>query len=352
MKTWKKLITGLAILFVMAGFGGFWVGEAAGSSEIKPMPLSLSSWTGAREPALDAWKQMSRDLEEATGGKVKVKIYYSQALGKAKEHYELALKGVADIAYINVGFTPGRFPITDLVAFSQAPSAEIMTYGLVKLVEKGYLNKDYEKVKLLYIWTGTPNQILWRKGSDPGKTLSGLRSKQLRVPSTAAADLLRALGANPVAIPMPEVYTAMERGVINGTITAFASLDVFKLSYVCNEISRLNSLTYAFCLVMNKAKWEKLPDVAKAVFEKNARNYSLMAAAGHDRADKAAIERNKPKIYDFSPQELKKIKELIGPSLKQYIRKYEALGFQAKEAAALYYETLKTKYGVEPFILQ
>ena len=49
---------------------------------------------------------------------------------------------------------------------------------------------------------------------------------------------------------------------------------------------------------------------------------------------------------------VEKIKELIAPSLKQYIRKYEALGFPAKEAAALYYETLKTKYGVEPFILQ
>ncbi len=59
-------------------------------------------------PAAEAW---AADIEKASGGTIKMKIFPSQQLGKAFDHYNMARDGIADVAYANPGYEPGRFPI-------------------------------------------------------------------------------------------------------------------------------------------------------------------------------------------------------------------------------------------------
>ena len=325
--------------------------KSVGASPEAPMVLSLSSWGTDKEPAIPSWLQMDKDLQEATKGRVKLKIYHAETLGKAKEHYEIALKGIADIAYLNISFTPGRFPITDLVTFSYAPSAVAMTEGLIELQKKGYLNKEYQNVKLLQVFTGGPLAFLWRKGCKAETSLDGLKGKKIRIPGMAARDLLTAVGAAPVSIPMPEVYTALERGVMDAVFSTTEVYDTFRIAHVSNEITKANIFTFAFCILMNKNSWEKLPKEAKDVLDKNSRKYALMAAGQHDHDDKTAIENNKPKVYNLPASDTKRIKEIMAPSVKAYIEKYEAAGYPMKKAAKDYYMFMKQKYGEEPFIL-
>jgi len=338
----------LSVVFLLTsplGLSGVYAGSGG-------MTISLSSWASDRDPADKAWKQMAKDLEEATKGKVRLKIYYSQALGKAKEHYELALKGIADIGYMNVGFTPGRFPITDLASFAQAPTADAITDGMMALMKEGYMQREHEKVRLLYVFSGGPNQILWRKGVKAAKTLSDLKGKKIRVPTTAGADLMRSLGANPVAIPMPEVYTAMERGVIDGTFTTVETYIVFRLADVSDQITKMNSLAFTFNMFMNKSAWNKLPDEAKEVLNKNAYKYAMTSAGWHDKYDKMAVKKYNPAIFDLTPKELKKVKEIISENLAKYIKKYDAAGLPAGKAAQFYNQFLEKKDGIQPFILK
>ena len=325
--------------------------QSVGAAPEAPMVLSFSSWGTDKEPAIPAWLEMGKDLEEATKGKVKLKIYHAETLGKAKEHYEIALKGIADMAYLNISFTPGRFPITDLVTFSSAPSAEAMTEGLMMLMKKGYLNKEYENVKLLYVFTGGPLHLMWRKGTKPATSFAELKGKKIRIPGMAGRDLLTAVGATPVGIPMPDVYTALERGVVDAVFSTVEILDTFRLSHVSNEITRMNILTFSFATLMNKNTWEKLPKEAKDVLERNSGKYARMASSQHDRDDVKAIENNKPKIYNLPASDTKRFKEILAPSVKAYIEKYEAAGYPMKKAAKDYYMFMKQKYGEEPFIL-
>ena len=340
--------------FIMLGFmctlffAGLQLAEAASEA---PLVLSFSSWGTEKDPALPAWVQMGKDLEQATQGKVKLKIYHAETLGKAKEHYELALQGIADIAYLNVSFTPGRFPVTDLITFSYAPSGEAMAEGLIELTKKGYLNKEYANVKLLYAYPGTPNHLLWRKGTKPATSLAEFKGKKIRIPGTAARDLITTVGATPLSIPMPEVYSALERGVIDGAFTSIVTLDVFRLAHVCNDITKVNSLTFAFSILMNKNTWVKLPKEAKDVLERNGTTYALMASRGHDRDDAKAIDKNKPKFYQLPTSDIKRLKDIVASSLKAYIEKYEAAGYPMKKAAKDYHTFMKQKYGEEPFIL-
>lgn len=318
----------------------------------KVITLTLSSWDTEKGTGVPAWKEMAKDIEAATNGKVKIKMYHAQALGKAKEHFDMAVAGTADITFLNVGFTPGRFPITDLTGFAHAPNSEMLSSGLMTLMEKGYLDKEYSKVKLLYVWTTPPSAFIWSKSAKAAQNLEGLKGKKIRVATSGAASALKSLGANPVAIPMPEVYTSLERGVIDCTFTTNAVLEVFGLHQICDKVTIADGPGMAFALVMNKKAWEKLPDAAKEVLEKNKRKYSSMAARQGDITDQTGLKKFNIQVSQLSKEEKDTIKKYSAQELYKYLNKVEDRGFPAKIAAKTYWESVKNEYGIEPFFLQ
>ncbi|HEY8289371.1 MAG TPA: hypothetical protein VIG49_08895, partial [Acetobacteraceae bacterium] len=100
---------GLAAAGLLALLAGGAPGTAA--AQDKPVQLKLSSWVPPAHPlnpALIAW---AADIEKETGGTVKSTLFPSEQLGKAFDHYDMARDGIADFAYVNPGYQPGRFPI-------------------------------------------------------------------------------------------------------------------------------------------------------------------------------------------------------------------------------------------------
>lgn len=344
LRLWQIAVCALAFLF---GLGGGHIGSANAA----PTTLTLSSWDNENGSSVPAWKQMIKDLEELTKGQVTIKVFYSQALGKAKEHYEMAAKGIADICFINTGFTPGRFPINELPAFSAAPSGVMNGKGLLEVMKAGYLEKEYAGVKLLHVYGSSPSHFLWKKGVKGATNLEELKGKKIRVPTTGAANLMKALGASPVAMPMPEVYTSLERGVIDGTFTSINVFDVFNLAQVCDQITMADGPAFGFSLVMNQKTWEALSPEVKGFFEKSLPKYVEMVGRTFDEQDEVSIKRHNPKIYSLSASEKKILQEKSSDELKGYIRKYEELGFPAMKAAELFHKTIKEQYKVEVFNL-
>ena len=77
----------------------------------KPVALKLSSWVPAQHPlnpALIAW---AADITKASNGTITATLFPSEQLGKAFDHYDMAKDGIADFAYVNPGYQPGRFPV-------------------------------------------------------------------------------------------------------------------------------------------------------------------------------------------------------------------------------------------------
>src|ERR1700736_4841476 len=87
------------------------LGLSPAGAQDKQFQLKFSSWVPPAHPlnpALIAWGQ---DIEKATGGPVKSALFPSEQLGKAFDHYDMTRDGIADFAYINPGYQPGRFPV-------------------------------------------------------------------------------------------------------------------------------------------------------------------------------------------------------------------------------------------------
>ncbi len=77
----------------------------------KTVELKLSHWVPPTHPLQKAMEEWGQSVEKASGGTIKFKIFPSQQLGKAFDHYDMARDGIADVTHVNPGYQPGRFPI-------------------------------------------------------------------------------------------------------------------------------------------------------------------------------------------------------------------------------------------------
>ena len=77
----------------------------------KTVQLKLSSWVPPAHPLNPALQAWAADIDKASGGTIKSTLFPSEQLGKAMDHYDMARDGIADFAYVNPGYQPGRFPI-------------------------------------------------------------------------------------------------------------------------------------------------------------------------------------------------------------------------------------------------
>jgi len=122
MKRWVVL----AIFPVFLMSVSYMWGAAFAASE-KPIELKFSHFLPIMHTThAQIYAPFAKEIEERTKGRVKITIYPSEALGKAKDHYDMASQGLCDIAVFLPVYTPGRFPLTTVMDLPlQIPSARV-----------------------------------------------------------------------------------------------------------------------------------------------------------------------------------------------------------------------------------
>ena len=83
----------------------------AAAAQDKTFELKIAHWVPPSHPLQKALEDWGSSVEKASNGTIKYKVYPSQQLGKAFDHYDMARDGIADLTYVNPGYQPGRFPI-------------------------------------------------------------------------------------------------------------------------------------------------------------------------------------------------------------------------------------------------
>ena len=83
---------------------------APARAQDKTVELKLSHWVPPTHPLQKAMEEWGASIEKASGGTIKSKVFPSQQLGKAFDHYDMARDGIADLTYVNPGYQPGPLP--------------------------------------------------------------------------------------------------------------------------------------------------------------------------------------------------------------------------------------------------
>ena len=276
-------ISGLSAVAILVGSFTFSASHAA------DFEFNLQSFLPAQAtiPAkiIDPWADK---IEEASGGKIKINRFPSMQLGgKPPQLIDQVIDGVIDMTWNVVGYTPGRFPSTEvfelpfLVNDAVPASAAFWT-----MLDEDIAAREFAQVKVLGGWVHGPGVIHSNKEVNTPADFNGMK---IRGASRQVNALLKQLGATPVGMPVPAVPEALSKGVIDGTTIPWEvtrALKVPELVENHTEFTGPMMYTVTFVLVMNKDKYNALPDDLKKVVDENSgMSFSTFAGEVQQGAD-------------------------------------------------------------------
>lgn len=234
---------------------------------------------------LDDW---AAEVAEATDGTVNIEIIPGGGLGPAPAMYENTVAGAQDLGWALHGYTAGRFPIMQIVempfAFDSATQATETLWDLYE--EFPEFQEEYADVKVLAQWTHDTGD-LWTAGTQV-TTADDMGGLTLRAPGPLQQQLITELGGAPVAMPAPEIFDSIERGVIDGVMISNSGVDSFSLYDVLDFGVDCDCYVAAMFLTMNQSSWDALsPAQQEAIDGLSGRDLSLRAAGAYDEDSEA-----------------------------------------------------------------
>lgn len=282
-------------------------------------------------------KPWGEKLKTESGGKLVIEHFDAMALGgRPPALIDQAIDGVADITMTVVGYTPGRFPRTEvfeLPFMMRDPVATALAFQ--QLVDEDFQSNEYKDLKVLGAWVHGPGVVHTKTGVSK---LEDMQGKKLRGPTRVINDMLKELGATPVGMPLPAVPEALSKGVIEGTVIPWEVSPAIKLAELAGKHTEFSGeealYTATIVLVMNKAKYESLPDDIKAVLDANSgaalSRFAATEMAAADAPGRAIAEKNGNDITVLDANEVARWKAAAQPVIARWVEEMKSKGIDGQ----------------------
>jgi len=282
---------------------------------------------------VDPWL---KQLEEATGGKVKIQAYHGETLAKATDLWNATKTGIADIGWISHGYYPNLTPLSDVISLPALPftTAEKGSEVMWKLYEQfPEIQNEFKDVKVLLFYTSEPYTLITR--NKPVKSIEDLKGLKIRMVGGPPTEMIKALGGAPLFVSMADAYISLSKGVMDGMGTPWEAIQTFRFYEVVNHYTQVPFPAAYFSIVMNKDTWNSLPaDIQSAITSVSGLGGSKFWGRNFfDNAKPVALEKikasgNADHIYSLSPEERERWLEIGGqPVWSEWTRRMEGMGF-------------------------
>lgn len=273
------------------------------------------------------------EIEKRTNGEVKFQHFAGGQLLKADKVFDGVVQGIADVGFSNLAYTRGRFPEMEMCDLPLGmPSAWVSSHVAQRYYEK-YQPKEFDKAKPMFFSACGPNLIATTNKAV--HTLDDLKGQTLRA-TGRIADTANTLGATARPMGIGETYEAVNKNVISGVMLPVETMKGFRLGEIlkyCTANWQVGNV-YTFYAVMNKKKWNKLPDNIKKIFEEVNSEFVEKMAQGWNNIDLAGVEFFKSKggeMIQLDDTEVDKWNKAVAPVLDTYTKEMVKAGYSADD---------------------
>jgi TRAP-type transport system periplasmic protein len=331
----------IAVLVSLIFMMSFFVGLSHAAEKV--VTLEFASFFPPTDKLSMALGAFGKDIETKTNGRVKVNFHPGGTMVPPHQTFDGVLKEIVDIGETSFAITPGRFPMMEALDLPTEANNSIVMTKLANEFYKKFKPKELDAVKVLFL-TAPSQQYLHTK--KPVRKLEDLKGMKIRCAGGAVVNLVKALGAVPVVMPASDVYDALKKGVMEGTIVPWAAVGQFKF-YEVVDYTTMNlrtSVSSVGMIVMNKAKWNSLPPDVQKTIDALSEEYAQKMAVIWDEKDAESIKAAnayKHQIITLNAAEEERWVKAAAPIYDDYVKDKTAKGLPAAEALAFIKDWVK-----------
>ncbi|MAY65503.1 MAG: ABC transporter substrate-binding protein [Rhodospirillaceae bacterium] len=206
-------------------------------------------------------KLFAEKVDEYSNGTLRIDVYPGAQLVSSKDEIRAAIRGQVDIV---APLTSYYVPLDDRWEIFNQPGLFNSFEHSIKVFEGEIgqtLLKDLDqfKVRGIGLWNDGPGYIY--TSGEPVVKPEDMAGRKVRVtPSAPLEEGVRVVGASPVSIQAPDVYLALQQGLVNGAITTVTLAASARWYEVLTGMTRVLQQHGGYAVVINQARWDKLSE--------------------------------------------------------------------------------------------
>src|SRR5688572_27838503 len=303
----------------------------AALAQDKTIELKLSHWVPPSHPLQKALEDWGSSIEKASGGTIKYKIFPSQQLGKAFDHYDMARDGIADVTYVSPGYQPGRFPIIDA---GNLPFVMSNAKGGSQALDAWYRKYAGTEMKDVKFCLGFVHDY----GSFHSRTKKvmvpdDVKGMKIRPAHATIATLVTQLGGTNVQSSAPEVRDIIDKGVADAVTFPWGSIPLFGIDKVTKYHMNAPLYVTSFAWVMNKTVYQNMSAAQrKAVDDHCTNEWALRVAAPWADFERGGISKLQAdtasgrEVYTITDAQLNEWRKASEPVVKVWAEAVRKVG--------------------------
>jgi tripartite ATP-independent transporter DctP family solute receptor len=298
-------------------------GGTSASAQVQERKFRMAITT-TKESYLGVGSQAFADaVQRRSGGKMAIQLFTDSTLGGDIQVISSVRGGTVDATALSAGLLVGlvkEFGLFDLPFLFQSdkeanaviagPFGRRLTSLLAEkdLVALGYWGVDFRNL--------TNNRRPVTRLED----VKGLKVRVLQSP--VFIDTWTALGATAVPMPFPELYTALEQGVVEGQENPYAAIASAKLEEVQKFLTLTRHVYFVGTAVFSRRVWLKLSDDERRILQEAA---DEAVPKWHEAAARESVVlesrlKDKMKFNEISAQELARFRAAARPVVDKYVK--------------------------------
>jgi tripartite ATP-independent transporter DctP family solute receptor len=255
-----------------------------------------------------------KEVEALTAGRLGVDTFPAMQLGGAGENVSNVRQGTLLMTWVGMAFLSRTVPELEAISLPfQFPTREVafkVVDGAIgelldqRMAEKGFLSLGYMELGFRHVTTG----------NRPIRTVDDLRGLKIRMqPNETHLATFRAIGANPVAMDIRELYSALQQGVVDGQENPYAIILASRYFEVQRYLTNTGHFFDFISIVAHRRSFERLPGEFQQAIRTamaNAIKAQRAAAASGDAAALAELQARGMQYEKLPPAELAKMRTL------------------------------------------
>jgi len=316
MRDLKRLVAVLAL-------GGLLLPVAIGhAADVKERTLRFAFQNSKDHPQGLGAQKFAELVNQKSGGKIKVGLYPSGQLGGDLPTVSSLQGGTLDLTVLNAGLLVGivkEFAVVDLpFLFNDPKEADAVMDGPIGKKLFGALPPK-GLVGLTYWELGFRNLSNSKRPVAKVEDIQGLKLRVLQSP--LFIDLWTALGANPVPMPFPEVYSALEQKVVDGQENPLTVIADSKFQEVQKYLALTRHIYNPQSVLISKKTWDKLSADERAIVQDaatEATSYQRQVSRQRSTEALETLKKSGMQVTELTPAELQRVREKIKPVVAKY----------------------------------